>query len=353
MTIKYWGFSSLEIQLIPMVDSLREIADIATLRPTHWRIMVAWNYVAKYAGPRDWSTVDRVIDELVIHGIQPLLIIGQAKPTWVAKADRATEYGKFCTEVAIRYGTDGGGDTTISPFGKICTAYEMWNEENVYTFWGGSVSPTDYVASLVAGYGAIKAVTGLSGTGSTVIFGGLQPVPYGVPWIGQDWGTDQPMHFIQRCFNVRADLGNFFDVIGVHPYTDLNYSKSHTYEPLITQDCWVQVVQIRDFLAARGLTQKLWITEIGFSTALMSEAVQNTYMQEAWALVQTIPEIEMFIIYNARDHGTDLKNKEQNFGMMRYDFTHKPIWTWLSTLAPTLTVPPIVLPVAGDAGADY
>ena len=340
MTLKYWGFSSLEIETFPIADAVQEVTEIATLHPTHWRLMAAWNYIAKNADPStwDWSTVDRIIDTIVTNGIEPILIIGQGVPHWVSTPDRATYYGQFCAAVAQRYGTSSG------PFGKICTCYEMWNEPNEDVLWGGSVNPANYVASLKAGYQAIKAVSGLSGSNSTVIFGGLQPVPNSTtPWFGQGWITDSMIDFVTRCFAADPTTGDYFDVLALHPYTDENFGKSGTYVPSMTQDYWIQVQLVINFLESQGLTPRIWLTEVGFSTTDVSQALQSTYMQESWALAQTFPQVEMFLIYNARDTGTNTGHANSNYGVLTYTFAQKTIWTWLETLAISVTQPPGVV----------
>lgn len=339
MTLKYWGFSSLEIETCVLADAIQEVKAIATLRPTHWRLMVPWEVVAKAADPStwNWSDVDRIVDVISTNGIQPLLIIGQGVPSWVSTPDRATYYGQFCAAVATRYGTSGG------LFGKICTAFEIWNEENANIFWGASVSPANYNASLMAAYTAIKAVSGLSGDNSTVVFGGLQPVPQPAgPWYGEYWETDSMIDFVTRCFTANPNIGNYFDVLALHPYTDANYGKSGTYEPTISQDCWQQVSQVIQFIQSQGLTPRIWLTEVGFSTKLMTQALQNSYMQEAWALAQTFPQIEMFLIYNARDSSAS-GSQNDTYGVMTYTFAQKTIWAWLETLAPTVIPPPVVV----------
>ena len=340
MTLKYWGFSSLEIQTCVLSDAIQEVNTIATLKPTHWRFMAAWNIVAKEADSTkwDWSTIDRIINIIVQQGIEPLLIIGQGVPSWVSTPDRATYYGQFCAAVATRYGTSGG------PFGKICTTFEIWNEPNENVFWGASVSPANYNASLIAAYTAIKAVSGLSGTNSTVAFAGLQPVPIPTgPWYGEYWETDSMIDFVTRCFTANANIGDYFDVLALHPYTDENFAKSGTYEPTMSQDCWIQVQQVISFLENQGITPRIWLTEVGFSTKLMTQALQNSYMQEAWALAQTFPQVEMFLIYNARDSSTS-GSQNDTYGVLTYTFAQKTIWAWLKTLATGVVPPPLVVP---------
>jgi hypothetical protein len=110
------GFSDIQPGILPL-DEMKEMIDLtAPLKPKYWRIMAAWNFIAHEADPgpsvtsppsygdapyayappttrnRDWSTVDRCINEIIRRtDAEIILMVGQNRP---------------------RYGTHSGGGTS-------------------------------------------------------------------------------------------------------------------------------------------------------------------------------------------------------------------------------------------------
>lgn len=336
-----WGFSDQQQQLSDMPQLYTEVAKI---RPQYWRLMAAWNLIAKsktLSAPnsRDWTTIDRSINDVLLLGADVVMIIGQARPWGNATA---AEYGSFCAEVATRYKPGGPGIRTDGVYapnaGKGVRCYEIWNEQNNQVFWGLNVDPVGYVGYLKAAYTAIKAVSGLSGTDSTVIFGGLQHVPRVGPWFGDGWLTMAETTFVTKCYAAEPALGSYYDVMADHIYPQSDVS---TYiggsttgpAPSATIDNILQLIDIRATMVAKGDgAKKIWITECGYWTANLSEALQNTYLQALYTLLVGLGYVDVMLIYCSHDVGNDVKEKEQTFGAMRYDYTKRPVWDWLKTL---------------------
>lgn len=339
-----WGFSDQQQQLS---DLPQLYVEAATLKPQYWRLMAAWNIVCKAKDPavlnaRDWTTIDRSINDVLLTGAQVIMIIGQGRP-W--KNATAAEYASFCTEVATRYKPGGVGIRTDAQYalnaGKGVVCFEIWNEQNNAGFWGLNVNPTSYVAYLKAAYTAIKAVTGLSGTNSTVLFGGLQHVERVGPWYGAGWMTMPEVTFVSKCYDVEPALGSYYDAMTEHIYTqedDTAYTSGSVKgpAPAANTDNLLQLVAIRDLMVDKGDgAKKIWITEAGFSTAGLSEANQSTYLQALFTFLAGLSYVEVVLIYNIRDTSTKTNDFQSNWGVMKFDYTKKAAWSWLTTYAQT------------------
>ncbi|HLI24640.1 MAG TPA: hypothetical protein VKU91_06775, partial [Acidimicrobiales bacterium] len=84
--------------------------------------------------------------------------------------------------------------------------YEVLNEENLGSNWGGAASAPGYAALLGRVYRAVKAAD----PRATVLVGGLSPAPAG-------GGDVAPVAFLQELY--AAGAGGSFDGVAVHPYT--------------------------------------------------------------------------------------------------------------------------------------
>jgi hypothetical protein len=378
-----WGFSDQQSQIYPLTDMATMYATVAPLKPKYWRLTADWSFIAKAQAPgtavsgvppttsnRDWSEIDRTINDIMLTvGSEIVMVIGQARPSWSSGGGvfllfgfipipflgggtgvTATDYGNFCAEVAARYKPGGVGIRTDGIYapnaGKGVTKFEIWNEQNNKGFWGSNVSAADYVAYLKAAYVAIKGVSGLAGTNSTVIFGGLQHVPRTGPWYGYGWETIDEVGFLTNCYATAgtgaAALGNFYDAMAEHVYPS---SDTSTYvagstagpAPDMTTDNMLQLVAIRALMVTHlDGAKPIFITECGYPTSAVTQAQQSTYMQQLFANLNTLSYVTMVLIYNARDVGTDLKSDVNTFGMESYGFVAKTIWTWLQTLSPVI-----------------
>jgi exo-beta-1,3-glucanase (GH17 family) len=87
----------------------------------------------------------------------------------------------------------------------------------------------------------------------------------------------------------------------------------------------------RSILRAHGDgAKRVWATEFGFPTGStsrdVSEAKQAQLLTQAFALLSSRPWAGPAFVYSYRDSGTDKQNVEQNFGVVRYDYSVKPAY---------------------------
>lgn len=393
-----WGFAQVDQQWFTTPDQLaaaeRMYAEVKPLQPKYWRIGAAWPLIAKQKDPgtfiagtpptstnRDWSTLDTSLNEGLLLGCDIVLILGVRKASWGGvtfgpfswggTVGTAADFGVFCAEVATRYKVGGPGIRTDGRYapntGKGVHIFEIWNEENDQNHWGGQISAQEYTNFLIAGYDAIKAVSGLSGTNSRVLFGGTYHVQRQPSWWGYGIASLPEIDFLTQCYNYGAK--DHFDAMNVHLYPnldDLSFNGSDIGPaPTMNTDNLRQLEDIRGLMVAKGDgAKKISITEAGFPVSVVGEALQKTYWETLWELLSALPYVDMVLFYCCIDGGGSIDSENGSLGAMRADFSHRPVWDFLETLAgtpvaqataafnvPTLTFS--VRPTAAAASADF
>jgi hypothetical protein len=200
-------------------------------------------------------------------------------------------------------------------------AYEIWNEPNLSSFWMPSPDPARYTQLLKLAYPAIKS----SDPTATVVTGGLSP--------GGSYGTvtstyTNPVTFLEQMYKDGAH--GSFDAVGWHPYS---YPYGLGY---YGWSAWSQMSETspsaRSLMTAYGDSAKqIWATEMGAPTGTSSqsvtEAAQAQLVTDMYAKLKGWAWAGPGFIYNFRDKGTDLTNREDNFGIVRWDWSLKPSFT--------------------------
>lgn len=355
------GFSELQQQLASTaadsVNMQHMYDDVTTLRPKYWRMMAAWNYIAKAQDPgtptfdtvnnvptssnRDWTTIDKCINDQLLTGAQIVMMIGQGHPNW----STAATYGDFCAEVANRYRPGGVGIRTDGKYaanaGRGVSIYECWNEQNNSTFWNRNVNAKEYTDYLKMFYTKIKAVPGLGGGSSILVYGGLQHIlrnDYAGLWT---WAGIPEIDFLTQCWDYEPNLGNYFDVMAEHIYPQTDTAAwapggdtAVGPAPDLGLDNMKQLQSIYDLMVAKGVGSKpLWVTEAGYSDNTLTEAQTNTYIQQLYDLLVGLGYVDAIMWYNIRDTGTDPNDFNSNFGFEDTLFRKKPVWSWMANFA--------------------
>ncbi len=288
------------------------------------RFDIDWSLVQK-DGPKsyNWAGYDLVVSVAQELGIEPIALLTYT-PTWArtsgcssnkcAPAD-PSQFAEFVSLAAKRYAASG------------VKVWEIWNEENYYGYWMPTVNMSSYVSLLKASYIAIKNVD----PNATVLTGGLAAVMTGQGNIGE-------IDFVKQLYANGAK--GYFDGVAVHPY-------SYPFLPSFntTGNPWPGMTQMYQIMANNGDGQKkIWITEFGAPTngpgdmAILgntkkegaadhvSEDLQSRILEDALAHYKEYAWAGPFLWYSFQDVGTDSSNKENFFGLVRYDGSKKPAY---------------------------
>lgn len=145
----------------------------------------------------------------------------------------------------------------VRHFGTTVSFYEIWNEENTQQFWTQGPDPVAYAALLACSDVAAKSVD----PKATIVSGGLST---------NDIGYLQHLMAKLASYPDASSFGDFFDVLGVHPYSG-GRSPAVNQARWTSRDQWglddtnfLGFLRLEDVLADYGEGSKpLYIGEYG------------------------------------------------------------------------------------------
>ena len=216
-------------------------------------------------------------------------------------------------------------------FGKSVAAYEIWNEPNIAGFWAPAPDPARYTQMLKLAYAQIKRAA----PRATVVSGGLSPAgAYG----SVSLRAINPLNFLEQMY-LNGARGNM-DAVGWHPY---NYPWGLGY---YSWSAWSQMAltapSARSIMIVNGdRRKKIWATEWGAPTGTSSKSVtdakQAKLITNGFRRLKSSPWAGPAFLYSYRDKGTNPSDSEQNFGIVRYDWSRKPAYSAYRSLAQRLS----------------
>ena len=281
-------------------DREKDLDLIRATGATWCRVDLYWPVIQR-GGPDsfDFSQADPVIKGIRARGMKPLGILNSF-PGWVLEGSEARQFAKFAAECVKHY---------------RCPAYEIWNEPNYRGNFPQSAGT--YTAMLRAAYRAIRRVD----KSCRIISGGCAPASTtATSYAPAEW---------LRLIYANGGKGSF-DAVGHHPYC----FDAHTM-PGDQKDwsAWFQMYgtepSIRSVMADNGEAKKLvWATEFGAPTNgpgwTVTEPEQAKMISRALELWPTYKWAGPMFIYSHRDRGTDTSDRENFFGIHRFNGTAKP-----------------------------
>ena len=259
----------------------------------------------------DWRTMDRAVRAAHERGLRVLATLAYT-PEWArppgATSDkfapaRLSDFTRFARAAATRYAPRG------------VHAFEIWNEPNT-GFWSPKPDPARYTKMLRRAYVAIHRVDDRA----TVVSGSLAAQGPELDWVADDGGGMSPFHFLHAMYASGAH--GFFDAMGSHPYglpgpTVVNAANAFGQTPALHRE-----------MSAHGDGHRLiWGTEAGAYTGsadgAVSEPVQAQYVVDYVTLWHAWPYTGPLFIYALRDRSRNAAESEDNFGVLRVDYSHK------------------------------
>ncbi|HVF32730.1 MAG TPA: cellulase family glycosylhydrolase [Acidimicrobiales bacterium] len=266
-----------------------------------------WASAEATRGSYNWAYIDRVVRQATMRGLR-ILATPAYTPAWARPAGTTDKTPP--TDPAAFAAFVGAAVRRYSPMGV--RHWEIWNEPNIIHFWKPRPDASAYATLLMQASAAVRAAD----PGATVISAGLAPAADTA-----DGNYVSPRTFLSRLY--AAGARSSFDAVGMHPY-------AFPYGIGAVGD-WNQfqsMPKTAALLAAHGDGhKKIWATEFGAPTGTdsqaMSEAGQANMISTAWAQWSQWPYAGPIFWYAARDVGTDPLEVEDNFGLVRKDFTAK------------------------------
>jgi hypothetical protein len=336
------------------------------------RIDADWAQVETRAGVYDWSSLDRQVDELVSHGIRPLVILDYGNPLY-SKTGAALQAAGFAGVPPFGIGAPAFyPPDSPAPFARFAAALaaryrhrvrllEVWNEENLgWRFWEPHENPAGYAALLKATYIAVKRVA----PEDQVAFGGTfypaidsssaaasgVPLPTGTAIDQLGLPHEGTLAFLERALAAVPDLGRYFDAVAYHPY-HFPYMAPEVAIP-IEGTTETSMVALRRLLRRHHLGAKpIWITEVGWpnNTAAYGPTPAKSASYLARTFVTAFSHGIDTVFWYCYGDGPDWQyNQESAFGVVDAEGRPKPAyfaWRMLDRLV-------LTLPYLGSAAAE-
>jgi hypothetical protein len=277
---------------------------------TYIRTDIGWKYVQPTSTTWNLGLYDKVLADLQARKMKYLAIL-HTVPAWAngglgehappADLGLLTEY---CYRTVKHFRPRGVVD------------YEIGNEVN-YAQDGWTPQGAFYARKLllpcVAGARRAEAELGL---GVNVMFGSL------APGTGVGGGQEAVAFLTEAYANGARGRVNS---LAFHPYGGLN--------PAVEPNMVTLPVRLRAVMQANGDgTDKMWATEYGLptgGTTSWSEQVQADWVNAAYEAWASHPYAGPMLWYAGRDSGTSSTDREQHFGLLRYDGSAKPAYAAL------------------------
>lgn len=293
-----------------LTKSLDAVADSGS---TKLRLDVAWPLIEPQPGVFVWEPTDRVVDAALARGIEVLAILDYT-PEWAASDSSlgltaapasATEYAHYAGTVAQHFS------------GRV-EHYEIWNEPNGSVFFAPWADPELYADMLRASYTSIKQADP-----DAFVVGGA------IGAVGDNENTMNGLTFLRRMYDAGAQ--GSFDALSVHPYS---YPGTLVGTETIPDGALHMIADMRREMVIRGDGDKqVWATEFGSPT---DEAAGITESRQAELMVSFIDEWNQLpfagpmYVHEIRDRLAGSANPEDNFGVLRRDFSPKPAYDSLT-----------------------
>lgn len=307
-----------EINDMSQADSQRLIDAAASLGVRRVRLGLDWTDIEVAPGVYNWSRTDYLVSTARAEGADILGII-LTTPVWArdpaalttfhSMPARASDLGNFAAVAAKRYAS------SISD-------WEIWNEPNNPAFAAPAPSVARYVEMLSAASTAIRSVE----PSATIVTGGLAPA-------GDTGGWISPLTFVEQLYSI-GDRAQW-DAVGMHPYT---YPYLPNDPASAGWNAFQRMQLMHNVMAANGDgAKRIWMTEFGAPTSTnevgVSTSAQSQAISKAVGDMRTTSYLGPLFIHSLRDSGTDPQDVEQNFGLLRDNWSQKPAFRTLSNLA--------------------
>jgi polysaccharide biosynthesis protein PslG len=245
-------------------------------------------------------------------------------PCWASSAPESLRQG--CSGAWWDRGVDRYPPSSTSDYGDAVAwvaqrwghrlaALEIWNEPNLLeqNFLKSDDPAAAYTRILTAAYPRAKhAAPGLTVLGGALAF------------------SDE--RFLERLYQLGA--GDSFDALSFHPYNEWRDPDDPWKQEWRKYTFVTGVPAMHEVLRAHGQAHKqLWLTEFGFSSCgdaeswCVTEQEQAEYTRDSLRLVKGWSFVEAGLVYNLRNKGSDPSGREDQFGLVRRDFSRKPAYT--------------------------
>lgn len=295
----------------------RSLDDPGAVGASWIRVDLAWYRIQPSPGSWDWSSFDREVAYAKARGLRILAILDQppawarvhscAKQIWCPPKDD-TQFAAFAARAAQRYPAD------------VVGAWEVWNEENLGSYWLGGPDPEGYGALLKATSIAVRAVQ----PKARILIGGLAVA-------GSDGTNLSAQDFLLDV--ARSDFLPYASAVAYHPYSfPTAPAAAKAFADISTRSGSLSSVLDQ----YRQSSMPIWLTEAGAPVSGAAsdpdaadpatknqERLQAAYATDLVAAATANPHVKALFWFS----DIDLPGQNLYFGLRRADGSDRPALT--------------------------
>ncbi|EIQ00297.1 hypothetical protein OpiT1DRAFT_04840 [Opitutaceae bacterium TAV1] len=279
----------------------------ATRTIKHLRDTTEWQSIEQNDGTYRWNTLDLKYQIAKENGMSFLGFIGYSHRNHLLNESLERVHKNTKTPPKIEPLLDYARALVTRYKGQI-THWQIWNEPNI-GFWKGPKE--DYAKMHIE----VAKVIRETDPEAKIIFGATS-------------GTD--VTFIDMCD--RAGIAPYVDVWVAHPYRN---------QPERLNEVELFVERIKRI----NKNAEIWFTEVGWSTgsakARAVPVAPSTLEEQAAKTIKNFAllapsGVKRIYLYDIINDGKNPDNTENNFGLLNYDGSRKPVANALAHMAETL-----------------
>ncbi|MGP0174060.1 beta-galactosidase [Pseudomonas sp. NCHU5208] len=310
-TVAWADFLGLNVQLpwFPEAAYRQQIAKLKELELQWIRMGLHWDRLEPAPGQWQWAEVDRVMQVVEQEQLKPLIyLVGSAPfatsaPSGVSNRDQyppinAQLFASSFATLASRY-----------PYAK---AWQVWNEQNIPSFWQPAENPLQYQQLLESSLNALASAR----PDATQVIGGnayysQMPVRGGLM-----------LEALLRLGSVKRDR-----VTAYHPY-----SQEPEGDVPGAGDFISNANTVNQYLRQYG-SGPIWATEFGWSSypgpaelqPIIGEQGQADYMLRRLALMSAM-DFDRVFLFTLSDLDARATPRDRFYGLLRLDGSEKPAY---------------------------
>jgi hypothetical protein len=248
------------------------------------RMDFTWAATERTKGEFQFAAYDRLVAALDKHKLRAVFILDYGNPLYDEGLPPHTDearsaFARWAASAVRRYRGKG-------------YLWEMWNEPNIAQFWKPKPDAENYIALAKATGEALRAAAPDEA------------------FVGPATSTID-LKFLEACF--KAGLLDHWCAVSVHPYRQT--------APDTVEDEYRRVRLLIGKYAPADKTIPILSGEWGYSSVWkdFDEAKQATYLSRMF-LTNIANDVALSIWYDWHDDGTDPKEGEHHFGLVRHEY---------------------------------
>lgn len=284
--------------------------DMALIRAAGFKFVRAdlgWRWTEPRKDDEDWTLADQWLAAADANGIRVMFTLDYNNPLWSGVVDdkvglntqaNRDAYARWCERAARRFKNRG-------------VIWEVWNEPNHIPFWKPVPNVEFYADAAKLAYAAVRR----AGNNAPVIapaatFCDKNTVDQGTPNNG--------LTFLNNCF--ARGLLDATDGVSVHSYRPGQSQASGRPESVLPF-----YAALNGVMDTFGKRRPIISGEWGYSRTEVNEQTQAKYLARSF-LVNSLAGVPISIHYNYSDPGTDVADREHNFGIVGYSNNPRKLW---------------------------